>query len=85
MRIYREGSNICVEVPTALAHPGGGTTRFVMRCECERDYYADAVIRHIQTIVSEGMRTARRTSYDNGWKDAKAKRSRCDWFSGELP
>lgn len=45
---------------------------------------AELLKRHMVATFAQTMQEARKLSYEAGWKDAKAKRSRSDWFSGWL-
>ncbi len=44
-----------------------------------------ALVARMQDQLDARMRTIRADAYARGWKDAKAKRARETWFSGELP
>ena len=48
-------------------------------------WVAKLLIGRIITDVHAEMEKIRREAYMQGWRDAKAKRRKADWWSGELP
>lgn len=45
---------------------------------------AELLKQHIENVLSEALKKARREAYEQGWKHAKAKCAKETWFSGWL-
>lgn len=51
---------------------------------CEDEVYAGLLAYRFSREFERAVRTAREEAYNDGWKDAKAKRIRKTWWGGVL-
>jgi len=57
---------------------------FSMNFECNSAVYAGLLADAMQRVLRSKMKAAREEAYAAGWRDAKAKRTRNDCFSGAM-
>ncbi len=50
-------------------------------CGSGGEVYAGLLARAMQESFGDRVAAARRDAYEQGWKEAKAKRSKAEWFS----
>ena len=81
LKLWRDGWHVRITVETRL----DGGTAFTLSFECGRAYVADLLLRYFSDLLTERMKAIRADAYAEGWSDAKAKRAKETWFSGELP
>ena len=81
LKLWRDGSQVQIRVETRL---NGGTV-FPLSFETGRAYVADLLLRYFSDLLTHRMKDIRADAYAQGWADAKAKRAKETWFSGELP
>lgn len=77
----RDGTRVKVEVDSKLAIP---KSIYLFYWEASGEGHAELLVNQLQTKFSDALREARREAYNAGFKDAKAKRKREDWFWGGL-
>lgn len=84
--VRRDNSNVVVQVNTDLANVcDGSQTAFIpFEWSTGQPYTADLLVRYIQERIETAVSETRREYYEKGWKDAKAKKPKDDWFSGVL-
>lgn len=75
IRFRTNGSDVKIDVQS-------GVGEFTFSHNCGQDYLAglmrDQYERHMNSVIEE----LKRKYYNEGWKDAKAKRKKATWFSG---
>lgn len=59
-----------------------GVGKFTFTHHCAEDYLAGLMRDQYEKHMNSVLEQERRKAYDQGWKDAKAKRKRETWFSG---
>lgn len=52
--------------------------------QCTDEIYADLLVKNFQEHLSNRLQGIRRSAYEEGWKDAKAKKKKETWFAGWL-
>lgn len=55
---------------------------FVFTWHCSDEVYADLLVKSFEANLEEKLKKARKESYDQGWKNAKAKQKRETYFGG---
>lgn len=80
LKIFREGSEVCISLHVVMAGP-----TFTWRWNAGTEWAATLLLRAIREQLGDGMTEARAEAYAEGWRDAKAKRAKQQWFSGRLP
>lgn len=58
--------------------------RYPFVFDCDSKNYAELLKLHLRKCISEAVQKIRREGYENGWKDAKAKRRKQTSFSGYI-
>ncbi len=64
--------------------PGPLTYTFFFDWIAGSDIYAHLLVEDFNRRLDAVVKEARKTAYDNGWKDAKAKMRKRDFFSSWL-
>ena len=54
---------------------------FQAKLKCEHEWIAKLLANNLQKSLESALEKIRREEYLKGWKDAKAKRKKEDWFS----
>jgi hypothetical protein len=80
LELVRDGSTVTIKATAWAAN-----TTFSLVYQAGAEWAARLLARELGRCASERMRQARQEAYTQGWKDAKAKRRKETWFSGELP
>lgn len=80
LNLERSGSDVRV---TAKSWTAGTTFFLVYNAGCE--WAARLLLSDLDQALCNRMEKIRREAYAQGWKDAKARRRKETWFSGELP
>lgn len=75
----RKDSAVTVEVE---ANVGVAARFFHFTMNLSNEVYAYMLRENFQTKMTKALQDIRREAYEQGWKDAKAKIARRDWFSG---
>lgn len=78
----RDGKKAVVRID--LSVPEYEERSFPFAFNCDGEVYAGLLTRAMRTAFSDAVKAARKEGYDQGWKDAKAKRASCSWFKGSL-
>ena len=68
-----------------VKHPLGPDGVFWFRYEAGTKWAAHLLVQELTQRLDERMTAIRKEEYLRGWKDAKAKGAKVQWFSGELP
>lgn len=85
IRVSRNGSKVMIGLSTGLPHAdAGSTTRIEFEYNCNHVFMAELLRRHAWNELCNSIEAARREAYEQGWKDAKAHRSKQTWFSALL-
>ena len=84
--VKRDNSGVELLISTDLADScdGSQTTAIPFTWQTGQPYLADLLARYIKEHIRKVISDTRREYYEKGWKDAKAKRQKDDWFSGLL-
>lgn len=84
--VKRDNSKVKVSIDTDLTNTCDGlqTSVIPFTWVTEQPYIADLLTRYIIERIRKAISNTRREYYEKGWKDAKAKKSKDDWFSGLL-
>jgi hypothetical protein len=82
LRVRRDGSDVEVSISSHI--PTWEERVFPFSFNCGNEAYAGFLTKHIQDVIGNAVANARREAYEQGWKDAKAKRVKNDWFSRVL-
>jgi hypothetical protein len=78
--LYQNAADVCLRLSS---HTAGTDFRLVYNAGAE--WAARLLHADLRERLSQRMRQIRQEAYAQGWKDAKAKRRKETWFSGELP
>ncbi len=62
--------------------PGAENWSFYFRRESSDEPSAQLLLNAFENEMRKQLKTTRQKYYDAGYKDAKAKRKKCDWFGG---
>jgi hypothetical protein len=84
IHIYREGNKVKGKFHTSIngwaANTNGWMWEFTIET-CQDEPYAILLAERMQKDLSKKLEAIRRETYNEGWKDAKAKKSgKKDWF-----
>jgi hypothetical protein len=84
--VKRNDSDVVLSIETDLANTCNGpqAAAIPFTWPTGQPYAADLLVRYIIERVRKAISDTRREYYEKGWKDAKAKRPKDDWFSGVL-
>lgn len=84
--VKRDNEKVTVLVSTDLAHncSGTDTASIPLTWQMTYPYEADLLARYLDKRIKDFVKEARRESYEQGWKDARSKKAKQDWFSGVL-
>lgn len=82
----RDNESVHCMFGTDLPHDCDGkrTTNFPFSWKTTSPATAALLVRYLRKRLDNAIRAARREAYEQGWKDAKAKRRKTDWFRGTL-
>jgi hypothetical protein len=77
---------ILVETDLPFKCDGSSTTSLPFEWRMTRPYSAELLARYLEKRIYDAIVKARQESYEQGWKDAKAKNPKKheNWFSGIL-
>jgi len=86
LTVKRDNSQatICIETDLAFSCDGKSTTTLPFTWSTSHPYIADLVTLYVRTQIEKAISDTRREYYEKGWKDAKSKKQKDDWFSGVL-
>lgn len=56
----------------------------VFKLELQEEWVAELLLRHIRQRTHDALSRIRREAYEQGWKDAKARRKKQDYFPTNL-
>ena len=62
--------------------PGHKTWTYNFRWTTNDEAYSQLLTNQINEDVKKNLKVIRREAYNEGWKDAKAKRKKESWFGG---
>jgi hypothetical protein len=82
IRISCKDKQVTLSLDTYL--PALGQCTYTFFWECGQEDYADLLSQNFQTSLNNRIKDIRRSEYEKGWKDAKSKRRKEDWFAGSL-
>ena len=72
-----------VEMKIDLYVPGMGTRAWTMNWNAASEEYAAFLVDALRREMSASLMAIRKKSYEDGWRDAKAKKSgKRTWFEG---
>lgn len=74
----RDGTVVKSDVTTFI--PNFDDRVFHFQWECATEAYAGLLSAHMQRDMGAKLKAIRVHAYEEGWKDAKAKRAREEWF-----
>ncbi len=79
IKFYRDGTQIKVAINAGMLD------QKVMNLywDCGHDWFAEMLLRKLEEELSGTLRSMREDYYRQGWKDAKAKRSKRTFFSDQ--
>lgn len=81
IQILRQGTEIVVKATCAK---NNYTYSFTYECGTGREDYAILLREALADGLWNTIKTARQEAYEKGWKDAKRKGRKEDWFWGGL-
>jgi len=86
IQVKRDNGKVTIEVETGLAFDCAGTkiTTLAFEWNVAHPYLADVLRRYVKKLLSDAISKTRQEYYEAGWRDAKSKQKKADWFSGEL-
>ena len=77
--IRRNGTKVEVKIPTVLDY------HYNFSIECNDDVRAELLARDMDGRIERAVAGARKQAYEDGWRDAKAKKvAKRSWFSPYL-
>lgn len=79
--IERYEEKVRVKIDTGLNTTSG---QIWLYWNCNSEMYAELLSRHINKRLDETIQAIRKEEYERGWKDAKAKKSKANWFSAVI-
>lgn len=84
--VKRDNDKVVITIETDLPNNCDGTitTALPFTWQLSQPYLADLLVRYIRDRIKTAVSDARRESYEQGWKDARSKKQKADWFSGVL-
>lgn len=80
LRVYRSGAE--VHFALKLSTVGGD---FIFALRVPEEWAAMLLVQAISKQLFDAMSAIRKNAYEQGWRDAKAKRAKEQWFSRRLP
>ena len=89
LTVRRDNDKVEILIGTDLANTcdGSKTASIPFTWQMNHTYSADLLARYVEERIYRAVASARCEAYDQGWKDAKAKKSKrngINWFSGAL-
>lgn len=86
IRIKRDNEKVNLLFDSDLPFDCAGDTvvTFDFSCSTPQPYYAQLATNYLRERLLAEMQRIRRKAYEKGWRDARAKRKKEDWFSGNL-
>ena len=81
IRLYRDKNFVTIHLSTDLKTEGGADTSFIFRYICSDTQYADLLHRYLRDRLDTAAYKLQREAYEQGWRDARAKKAKRDWFS----
>lgn len=82
MEAVSRKDHVQLSVPVCI--PGHKEWLYHFTWKTHDEAYAQMLAYHVNKSLKEKMQEIRQQSYEQGWKDAKAKRKKETWFSGWL-
>lgn len=80
IRFSKDGTKVKVRVDHGLSED----THLVLNWECGSTLYSELLSSHLQKQLEKIVQQVRQEEYNRGWKDAKAKKAKCDYFYVKL-
>lgn len=78
IKIWKNGTQIKLEVD-----PGMSDKKVMyFYWECGTEWYSELLRKQLDERLWASLKKIREDAYNDGWKDAKAKKMRQTWFSG---
>ena len=81
--VKKDSCDVKIEVDVFVPYWDVRTFPFTFSCG-GNEAYAGLLTRLIKERLASLVRNARAEAYEQGYKDAKAKRAKCEWFSEQL-
>ena len=78
LHVSRQADKVIIKLPTVLDRC------YSLELQCEYDTIAELLARDMDTRLEGAIEEARRSSYEHGWTDARAKRRKQTWFLNML-
>ncbi len=78
--ITRQGKQVALAVTVNI--PFYDDRMFTLEWNCDSEVYAGLLADAMQRQTKETLKAIRREAYNEGWRDAKAKRKKATWFGG---
>lgn len=71
-----------VECKVDLKMPYWDTRVFHFKWGASSEVCSSLLTKHAETALSDRLKEIRKEAYNQGWKDAKAKTKKKEWFNG---
>jgi len=83
LEIRRDNTAVIIRVETDLPHDCAGTItgNITFKFDMSAPSWAELLTRYLRDRLAYEVRKIRREAYEQGWKDAKSKNRKQDWFS----
>lgn len=78
IEIKRDGGRVVLHFDLAI--PTYDVRSVPMSYNCGGEVYAGLLTQAMRDALGNTVAAARRAAYEQGWKDAKGKRAKEDWF-----
>lgn len=82
IQITRKGTSVKIDFTSRI--PLCDVRVFGFNWECNTEVYAGLLTNHLSNGLWSELVRVRKEAYEKGWKDAKAKVRKENWFSGAL-
>jgi hypothetical protein len=82
INITRDGTKVRLAVGTRIPTDKAYDYLFYWDCGCVE--YAGLLSEAMRNQLGEVVKAARKEAYEQGFRDAKGKRRKNDWFSGAI-
>lgn len=80
IRITRQNSSVVLKLGSIIQ--GAGEWTYTFSWNASGDDYAQLLVNQFNESLENRLKKIREDSYEQGWKDAKAKTRKQTWFGG---
>ena len=81
ININKHGTTVKVSIETGLI---ASSSDVLLYWECGNDVFAELLTNQLRKKLADRIQAIRQEEYEQGWKDAKAKKRKRTWFASVM-